>query len=79
MGELADAAEGTFEDRAGTPPLDIGNNAHAASVVLMGRVVEALSLGHCVVKGEPRHRMVRILHEGLGARVGILLRGRGFR
>jgi hypothetical protein len=55
VGELADAAEGTLEDGAGTPTLDIGNNAHAASVVLMGRVVEALSLGHCVVKGEPRH------------------------
>jgi len=79
VGELADAAEGTLEDRAGTPTLDIGNNTDTASIVLMGRVVETLSLGHCVVKGEPRHGKDTILHEGLGARVGILLRGRGFR
>jgi len=79
VGELADATEGAFENRAGTPTLDIGNNTNTASIVLMGRVVETLSLGHCVVKGEPRHGKATILHEGLGARVGILLRGRGFR
>lgn len=78
MGELANTTQGAFQNGAGAATLNVGDNTHAASIVLLGRVIEPLRSGHRVVEGEPRHVSFTILHETMGARVGILLRGREF-
>ena len=79
MSELADATQGTFENRAGAATLDVRNDADATGIVLVGRMIEPLRWGHCVVEGEPRHGIATIRHDRIGARVGILLRGKAFR
>ena len=59
--------------------MDIRNDADAAGIVLVGGMIEPLGWGHCVVEGEPRHGIATIRQERIGARVGILLRGKAFR
>ena len=78
MGELADAAQGAVENGAGAPALNIGDNSDAAGIVFLVRMVKPLRAGHLVVEGEASHVMLTILEEGLGARVGILLRDKAF-
>lgn len=79
VSELANTAECAVQNRAGAAALNIGHNADATSIVLLGWVIEPLGSGHRVVEGEPRHESFTILHDPMGARVGILLRGREFR
>jgi len=79
MGELADAAESPLQHSAGTFSSNIGHHTDPACVMLMGRVIKALCMGHIVVETEPSHGRITILNEGEGARVGILLRGKAFR
>ena len=76
---MADAVKGTFENGAGASALNICDDADPTSIVFMGRMIEPLSGGHCVVKREPRHGAFTILQREFGARVGILLRDKAFR
>jgi len=49
VGELANATEGPFEDGVGFAPLDVGDEADAAGVVLVGGMVKALGRGKPVI------------------------------
>lgn len=75
---MADAREGAVENGTGAPALNIGDNPDAAGIVFLVRMVKPLRAGHLVVEGEASHVNLTILQEGLGARVGILLRDKAF-
>jgi len=79
VGELANATESPFQNRAGAFSMNVGDKSDAARIVFVVRAVKALGTGKIVIQTESCHGNFTILKETLGARVGILLRDKRFR
>jgi hypothetical protein len=78
MSELADAAQSAIENGAGATALDIGDDTDATGIVFVVRGVKPLGAGQLMIETESRHVSLTILEASAGARVGIILRVKGF-